>query len=129
VLIAVGLVAVAAASPAAAQRYSGGSVTFPPLYYFYRQLVWLALSLPVMILISMLPRERLRNIACSAARPASGMAGALSAPEVNGPGAGSASASPVQPSEFLKPFSSSRSPGCSASRERTRACRYVLSGA
>src|SRR5687768_1646270 len=61
VLIAVGLVAVAAASPAAAQRYSGGSVTFAPLYYFYRQLVWLTLSIPVMIVISMMPRERLRQ--------------------------------------------------------------------
>ena len=57
VLIAIGLIAVAAASPAAAQRYSGGSVTFSGLYYFYRQLAWIALGIPVMIGISMLPRD------------------------------------------------------------------------
>ncbi|NJC05323.1 cell division protein FtsW [Sphingomonas kaistensis] len=107
VLIAVGLVAVAAASPAAAQRYSGGSVTFAPLYYFYRQLVWLTLSIPVMIVISMMPRERLRQwclLGCA------GCIGAmflvpLIGPEVNGArrwiGFGFAQ---VQPSEFLKPF-------------------------
>lgn len=38
VLIGVGLIAVAAASPAAAQRYSGGSVRFAELHYFYRQM-------------------------------------------------------------------------------------------
>ena len=107
VLIAIGLVAVAAASPAAAQRYSGGSVTFPPLYYFYRQLVWLALSIPVMIFISMMPRERLRHLCLLGA---AGCVGAmvlvpLIGPEVNGArrwlGLGFAQ---VQPSEFLKPF-------------------------
>jgi len=38
VLIAIGLIAVAAASPAAAQRYSGGNIRFNELYYFWRQL-------------------------------------------------------------------------------------------
>src|SRR6185369_16898638 len=42
VLIGIGLIAVAAASPAAAQRYSGGSVHYPELYYFWRQLAWIA---------------------------------------------------------------------------------------
>jgi cell division protein FtsW len=41
VLISIGLIAVAAASPAAATRYSGGRVTSTPLHYFYRQLVWI----------------------------------------------------------------------------------------
>nr|WP_314442826.1 putative peptidoglycan glycosyltransferase FtsW [uncultured Sphingomonas sp.] len=107
VLIAIGLVAVAAASPAGAQRYSGGNVTFPPLYYFYRQLVWLAVSLPVMIVISMMPRTRLRELSLL------GCAGCIGAmflvpligPEINGAkrwiGFGFAQ---VQPSEFLKPF-------------------------
>jgi cell division protein FtsW len=62
VLVAIGLIAVAAASPAAGQRYSGNGVTFPPLYYFYRQLVWIAISLPVMIGISMLPRLKARRL-------------------------------------------------------------------
>ncbi len=57
VLIAIGLIAVAAASPAAGQRYSGAGVTFAPLHYFYRQIIWIALALPVMIGISMLPRR------------------------------------------------------------------------
>src|SRR5215218_1687198 len=61
VLIGIGLIAVAAASPAAGQRYSGGNVRFNELHYFYRQLVWIAASLPVMIGISMVPRERLRR--------------------------------------------------------------------
>ncbi|HEX8572630.1 MAG TPA: putative peptidoglycan glycosyltransferase FtsW [Allosphingosinicella sp.] len=56
VLIAIGLIAVAAASPAAGQRLSGGGVSYAPLYYFYRQLVWIIVALPVMIGVSMLPR-------------------------------------------------------------------------
>ena len=38
----------AAASPVAAQRYSGGAVQISPLYYFYKQLAWVTLGLPVM---------------------------------------------------------------------------------
>jgi cell division protein FtsW len=107
VLIAIGLVAVAAASPAAAQRYSGGNVTFAPLYYLYRQLVWLALSIPVMVLISMMPRERLRQASLLGAAACIGamMLVPLIGPEINGArrwiGFGFAQ---VQPSEFLKPF-------------------------
>jgi len=107
VLIGVGLIAVAAASPAAAQRYSGGSVHFAELHYFYRQIAWIALSLPVMIAISMQPRERLRRLSligalvCLVALALVPMLGA----EVNGAkrwlnlGIGQ-----FQPSEFLKPF-------------------------
>src|SRR5256885_9861101 len=62
VLIAIGLIAVAAASPAAAQRYSGGNVRFNELYYFWRQLAWIALGVPVMIAISMMPKERVRRL-------------------------------------------------------------------
>ena len=61
-LIAIGLIAVAAASPAAGQRYSGGGVTFAPLYYFYRQLVWIVISVPVMIAVSMLPKTMARRL-------------------------------------------------------------------
>ena len=38
VLIGIGLIAVAAASPRRRARYSGGTVRFTELYYFYRQL-------------------------------------------------------------------------------------------
>ena len=107
VLIGIGLIAVAAASPAAAERYSGGNVRFSELYYFWRQLAWIAIGVPVMIGISMMPRERARRICLFGAAfffvllifvPVLG-------PEVNGAkrwinfGLGQ-----VQPSEFLKPF-------------------------
>src|SRR6185369_12954792 len=107
VLIGIGLIAVAAASPAAAERYSGGNVRFSELYYFWRQLAWIAIGIPVMIGISMMPRERARRLSLFGAAfffvllifvPILG-------PEVNGAkrwinfGFGQ-----VQPSEFLKPF-------------------------
>jgi cell division protein FtsW len=107
VLIAIGLIAVAAASPAAAQRYSGGNVRFNELYYFWRQLAWIMIGVPVMIGISMMPRERARRLSLVGAAiffillilvPIIG-------PEHNGAkrwiefGLGQ-----VQPSEFLKPF-------------------------
>jgi cell division protein FtsW len=106
-LIGIGLIAVAAASPAAALRYSGGSVRFPELYYFYRQIAWIAVGIPVMIGISMLSRERARRLSLFGASfffvllafvPVIG-------PEINGArrwieiGVGQ-----LQPSEFLKPF-------------------------
>ena len=106
-LIGFGLIAVAAASPAVAQRYSGGSVRIDPLYYFYRQIIWIALSMPVMIAISMQPRERLRRLSlvgalvCLVALALVPWLGT----EVNGAkrwfnlGIGL-----FQPSEFLKPF-------------------------
>src|SRR3954465_8443387 len=62
VLIGIGLIAVAAASPAAGQRYSGGDVHFSELYYFWRQLAWIGVGIPVMIGISMMPRERARRL-------------------------------------------------------------------
>ena len=107
VLIGIGLIAVAAASPAAGHRYSGGSVQFSELHYFYRQIIWIAVGLPVMIGISMMSRERAKRWSLAGAAffftllifvPVLG-------PEVNGAtrwidiGIGQ-----LQPSEFLKPF-------------------------
>ena len=107
VLIAIGLIAVAAASPAAGHRYSGGNVQFSELYYFWRQLAWIIVGIPVMIGISMMSRERARKFSLFGAAfffvllvfvPFVG-------PEINGArrwfhfGVGQ-----VQPSEFLKPF-------------------------
>ena len=107
VLIAIGLIAVAAASPAAAHRYSGGAINIPELYYFWRQLAWIAVGVPVMIAISMMTRERARKLSLFGAAfffvllifvPILG-------PEINGArrwieiGVGQ-----LQPSEFLKPF-------------------------
>ncbi len=54
VLIVIGLIAVAAASPAAAHRYSGGNVSLADLYYFKRQLFWVVIGVPAMLAVSML---------------------------------------------------------------------------
>jgi cell division protein FtsW len=107
VLIGIGLVAVAAASPAAAERYSGGNVTFPPLYYFYRQIVWIMVSVPVMIAISMFPREQAKRLSLIGAGIflLALMFVPVIGPEVNGArrwiGVGFTQ---FQPSEFLKPL-------------------------
>ena len=106
-LVGIGIVAVAAASPAAAVRYSGGTTTFPPLYYLYRQLVWLGLGLPVMLIVSMLPKEVARRLAIGGAAFFSVLLAAvpLIGMEVNGAsrwiGVGFMQ---LQPSEFLKPL-------------------------
>jgi cell division protein FtsW len=107
VLIGIGLIAVAAASPAAAHRYSGGNVRFSELYYFWRQLAWIAIGIPVMIGISMMPRERARRVSLFGAAfffvllifvPVLG-------PEINGAKRWiELPIGQLQPSEFLKPF-------------------------
>jgi cell division protein FtsW len=107
VLIAIGLLAVAAASPATARRLSTATTDLNPLYFFYRQLGWLAVALPLMFVVSMYPREQARRLGIAAFGffivllmlvPVFGK-------EVNGAqrwiGYGAAS---LQPSEFLKPF-------------------------
>ncbi|MEA1071918.1 FtsW/RodA/SpoVE family cell cycle protein [Sphingomonas sp. LY29] len=107
VLIGAGLIAVAAASPAAAQRYSGGSVRINELFFFYRQIMWIAVSLPVMILVSMMPRERARRFSLGGAAIFLVLLAVVPfiGAEKNGAvrwielGVGQ-----LQPSEFLKPF-------------------------
>jgi cell division protein FtsW len=106
-LISIGLIAVAAASPAAADRYSHGSYQLPPLYYFYRQLIWMALAVPVMIFVSMLPKDVARRMAFFGGSFFFVMllAVPLIGSEVNGAkrwiGVGTLQ---FQPSEFLKPM-------------------------
>jgi cell division protein FtsW len=107
ILIAIGLIAVAAASPAAAERLSGGKVQFAPLRFFFQQLMWIAVALPVMIAVSMLPKTMARRlaiagaIACTIALmlvPIIGM-------EKNGAVRWiDFGITAVQPSEFLKPL-------------------------
>jgi cell division protein FtsW len=107
VLIAIGLLAVAAGSPAGAQRLSSATTQLNPLYFFYRQLMWVIIGVPLMLVVSMYPREQARRFAVVgfgiffvllALVPVIGR-------EVNGAqrwiGAGFAG---LQPSEFLKPF-------------------------
>ena len=107
VLIAIGLLAVAAASPAGAQRLSSSTIELSSLYFFYRQLIWVLIGVPIMLLVSMSSREQARRFAVYgfcvffvllALVPLLGR-------EVNGSqrwiGPGFAG---LQPSEFLKPF-------------------------
>ena len=107
ILISIGLIAVAAAAPAAAQRYSGGDVIVSPLAYFWKQLFWVALGLPVMVGISMLPTQVARRLALGGAAFFSVMLAfvPLIGIEKNGAmrwiGVGIGQ---FQPSEFLKPF-------------------------
>jgi cell division protein FtsW len=61
-LVAIGLVAVAAASPASARRYSDATHIVPPMYYFWRQLMWVCVSVPVLIGVSMLPITLARRL-------------------------------------------------------------------
>lgn len=106
-LISIGLIAVAAASPAAAVRYSQGSHQLAPLYYFYRQAAWIALALPIMLFVSMLPKDVARRLALGGASFFLVMLVAvpLIGTEVNGArrwiGVGFLQ---FQPSEFLKPL-------------------------
>ncbi len=62
VLIGVGLIAVAAASPAAAHRLSGAGHLIDPLHFFWRQLMWVALGLPVLVATSLLPVAQVRRL-------------------------------------------------------------------
>ncbi|NNC71807.1 MAG: cell division protein FtsW [Sphingomonadaceae bacterium] len=107
ILISIGLIAVAAASPAAADRYSNEMRQYGELYYFYRQLMWLAMALPAMLIVSTMPKELAKRFALGGAVcffilllfvPFLGI-------EKNGAmrwiGYGAAT---LQPSEFLKPF-------------------------
>ncbi|MBW6523303.1 putative lipid II flippase FtsW [Sphingomonas sp. RHCKR47] len=106
-LIAIGLIAVAAGSPATAVRYSGEHVKFTPLHYFWRQVMWVAVALPVLFGVSMLPVTLARRMSlvgagvCVAFLAMTPFVGVT----VNGArrwiGFGFAQ---FQPSEFLKPF-------------------------
>ena len=59
--MAIGLVAVAAASPVAAIDRSTSKISVDPLVYFYRQLLWVGLGVPIMLGISMLPKAKARR--------------------------------------------------------------------
>jgi cell division protein FtsW len=106
-LIAIGLIAVAAASPASAVRYSGDKHRIAPLYYFWRQLMWVGVSLPVMIGVSMLPVAAARRLAVSGAVFFLGLLSLTPLIGVEKNGAKrwlEFGISQVQPSEFLKPL-------------------------
>ena len=106
-LIAIGLVAVAAASLVAAQKLSTTTASLDPLYYFYRQLMWVIVGVPVMLAISMLPKAQARRFAIYGTLTFLALLFLvpLIGASVNGAqrwiGSGMFR---LQPSEFLKPF-------------------------
>ena len=106
-LIGIGLIAVAAASPAAGVRYSGNGITVAARHYFWVQLVWTMMAVPVMIGVSTLPVQTARRLAL--------IGGAvflvlLALVPVVGSAANGATRwlqlgpARLQPSEFLKPL-------------------------
>lgn len=107
VLIAIGLLAVAAASPAGAQRLSTSQSQLPALYFFYRQLMFVIVGIPLMLIVSMYPREQARRFAVVGCLIVFALLVLVPflGKEVNGSqrwiGSGFAR---LQPSEFLKPF-------------------------
>ncbi|PZN92144.1 MAG: cell division protein FtsW [Alphaproteobacteria bacterium] len=106
-LIGIGIIAVAAASPAAAQRLSGAAFKYDDLFFLKRQIFWVILGLPLMLAVSMLPVQWAKRV---------GLIGtvvflvALLLVPVIGAGANGAQrwiALPgfqFQPSEFFKPM-------------------------
>lgn len=105
-LVAAGIVAVAAASPAAARRLSGTNLHYDDLFFLYRQLGWVALGLPLMLATSMLDLKLLKRLAVV------GTLGCLAAlilvPFIGGGANGAARwiqlpGFQFQPSEFFKP--------------------------
>lgn len=107
VLIAIGLLAVAAASPAGARRLSTATVQLPSLYFFYRQLMWVMVAIPLMLFISMYPREQARRLAIVGflVMGALLMLVPILGKEVNGAQRWIGySVATIQPSEFFKPF-------------------------
>lgn len=106
-LMAIGLLAVAAASPASASRYSDASTHFAPLHYFWRQLLWVIVSLPVMIGVSMLPVSLARRMALIGAGVFLVLLAAVPIIGVVHNGARrwiDLGLAELQPSEFLKPL-------------------------
>lgn len=106
-LIAIGLVAVAAASPATARRYSDATHIVPTMYYFWRQLMWVCICVPVLIVVSMLPTAVARRLSLAGAVVFLGLMMLLPVigHEVNGAKRWiSLGISDLQPSEFLKPL-------------------------
>ena len=104
-LMSLGTIAVAAASPATANRLSTASITLDPLYFFYRHLAWQVLALGTLFGVSMLARDNARRFGLLLA---AGMTVLLFlvpvlGAEINGARRWINLGMQFQPSEFLKP--------------------------
>jgi cell division protein FtsW len=104
-LMAIGAVAVAAASPASAQRLSTASVRLDDLHFFWLQLRWQFLGFGTLIGVSMLEKEQARRAAVllALAMFAALALVPLAGHEVNGAKRWLDIGISFQPSEFLKP--------------------------
>jgi len=104
-LMAIGTVAVAAASPASARRLSTSAVKLDDLYFYWLHLRWQFLGILTMLGVSMAPRDWARRgaiVLCAVM-----LAGLILVPfvgsEVNGAKRWLRFGISLQPSEFLKP--------------------------
>ena len=107
ILIAIGLIAVAAASPAAAERLSGANLQYHPLRFFFQQAMWLGVAIPIMIAISMIPVDIARRLALVGAALCT--VALMLVPIIGMEKNGSMrwidfKVTAIQPSEFLKPL-------------------------
>ena len=105
ILMAIGSIAVAAASPASARRLSTSAVRLDDLYFYWAHLRWQFLGLLTMIGISMVPRELARRgaIVLGAAMLGALFLVPIAGSEVNGARRWLDLGMRFQPSEFLKP--------------------------
>ncbi len=104
-LMAIGTLAVAAASPASARRLSTSAVRLDDLHFFYIHLRWQALGLIALVGASMLPREMARRLGILLGFAM--LVGLMLVPvigtTVNGARRWLNLGISLQPSEFLKP--------------------------
>ena len=112
-LMAIGAIAVAAASPASARRLSTGAASLGDLYFFWLHLRFQFLGALVLIATSMFPREWVRRgaILMSAAMIVALLLVPLIGTEVNGARRWLDFGIRFQPSEFLKPTFAVAVPG------------------
>lgn len=104
-LVVIGAIAVAAASPASAHRLSTAQKALSDLHFFWLHLRWLAFGLAAMFIASLLPAETARRLAIVLA--AAMLVGLVLVPilgaEVKGARRWLNLGFSLQPSEFLKP--------------------------
>ncbi len=104
-LMAIGTVAVAAASPASARRLSTGAVRLDDLHFFVLHLRWQLIGLAVMLGASLLPKDAARRsgIVLGFAMVAALVLVPVIGTQVNGARRWLNLGVSLQPSEFLKP--------------------------